>query len=339
MLLHGADTHSIDKLKRNFNLEDLPLDICYRCPENVVRLAKTIVPAITWNTAREDKGNVELLEYNEFYKKLQPDDIVLARKNKDLLSIYRNLVLDRKISVKFKNTELVNSLVKEVTHICKDYITKYNKNLNIERNLYKYLKDNHIPSDKKLRSAQQQALFEQRYKDLIDYAKQDKSKSIIKSNYTIDYLTICIKEFKEKGAYKYEPENSLTEYCDLIESFIKDFREKENTILFKNFLNYLKAFLSGNLYEHVPILSSVHSMKGGEADNIFIFDYPKFPYEFNGQSDEMKQQEVNLKYVALTRAKKNLYLCLTNDPPADKKEDDINLKATEEVKRALAEKY
>ena len=48
--------------------------------------------------------------------------------------------------------------------------------------------------------------------------------------------------------------------------------------------------------------------KVGEGDNVFIYDYPEFPYEFKGMNDEEKQQEKNLLYVAITRAKKNLYL-------------------------------
>ena len=50
-------------------------------------------------------------------------------------------------------------------------------------------------------------------------------------------------------------------------------------------------------------------MKGGEADNVYIFDYPLFPYKMGGNmSEDDEQQERNLKYVAVTRAKKNLYL-------------------------------
>ena len=36
----GADTHSMEHLKERFTLTELPLNICYRCPENVVKLAK-----------------------------------------------------------------------------------------------------------------------------------------------------------------------------------------------------------------------------------------------------------------------------------------------------------
>ena len=121
-------------------------------------------------------------------------------------------------------------------------------------------------------------------------------------------------EYKEEGAFNYpsemesEDDRYLNDYFDIIQSFIEDYKQKNMSILVKNFLTYLNTFLSSSLNDNVPIISTIHSMKGGEADNVFIYDYPNFPYEFKGMSDEEKQQEKNLLYVAITRAKKNLYL-------------------------------
>lgn len=55
-------------------------------------------------------------------------------------------------------------------------------------------------------------------------------------------------------------------------------------------------------------LSTIHSAKGLERDNIFILDYNKLPAFRSNHSDWEREQEKNLTYVALTRAKKNLYL-------------------------------
>src|SRR5699024_4360897 len=105
-----------------------------------------------------------------------------------------------------------------------------------------------------------------------------------------------------------EDDRYLNDYFDIIQSFIEDYKQKNMSILVKNFLTYLNTFLSSSLNDNVPIISTIHSMKGGEADNVFIYGYPNFPYGFKGMSDEEKQQEKNLLYVAITRAKKNLYL-------------------------------
>lgn len=44
----GADAESFDKLKKLPHTVKLPLSICYRCDQNIITLAKTIVPQIEW---------------------------------------------------------------------------------------------------------------------------------------------------------------------------------------------------------------------------------------------------------------------------------------------------
>ncbi len=50
-------------------------------------------------------------------------------------------------------------------------------------------------------------------------------------------------------------------------------------------------------------LSSVHRAKGLEAPRTFILEYSRLGTSFKGASPEEAQQELNLKYVALTRSK------------------------------------
>lgn len=52
-------------------------------------------------------------------------------------------------------------------------------------------------------------------------------------------------------------------------------------------------------------LSSVHRAKGAEAPRVFILDYWRMPSTM-ARTDEAKQQERNLQYVAITRAKSEL---------------------------------
>lgn len=54
--------------------------------------------------------------------------------------------------------------------------------------------------------------------------------------------------------------------------------------------------------------SSVHRSKGIEANRIFILEYYKLGKRRPRHTDEEHQQELNLKYVALTRAKKSLFI-------------------------------
>ena len=54
------------------------------------------------------------------------------------------------------------------------------------------------------------------------------------------------------------------------------------------------------------MLSTVHKAKGLEADNVYIVCPELLPMTFENQQDWELKQEMNLKYVAITRAKKKL---------------------------------
>lgn len=321
----GADTHAIEKLDETFILQHLPLNICYRCPENVVRLAREIVPTIEWNASRTDKGEVKFLDMDDVVKFIQPNDVLIGRKNKDLLKLYRKFVLELKKPVKFRNRELVNNLIHSIEMVIMEYIKLYARGTNIFKPLIEhmtnFIKDTGCTRD--------DDLYEKEYKDyskkLID-ANTGKSNRVSKSNNTIAYLVKCMKEYKEFGEYGLNDDDVLTEYYDVIMDFIEDFKKKSAKILIDDFKLYLQRFLSGSEYDRVPIISSVHSMKGGEADNVYIFDYPLFPYKMGGNmSEDDEQQERNLKYVAVTRAKKNLYLVRCE--PADERFIKANLES------------
>jgi superfamily I DNA/RNA helicase len=71
----------------------------------------------------------------------------------------------------------------------------------------------------------------------------------------------------------------------------------------------LKKIYSYITHEQDPIrLSSIHRAKGLEENRVFIIDYDKLPYWRDEMQDWEEIQELNLKYVAVTRAKKELYL-------------------------------
>lgn len=335
----GADTHSIDNIKFNFALSELPLNICYRCPKNVIKMTKDIVPSIEWNKDREDEGIVEYVNHNDFEDKVEPKDVIIGRKNKDLVKIYRRFAIEKKRSVKFRNQDLVNTIITEIESAVREYIRRYNRGLNIDKKVVTHLKQFRLENN--IDDEESSLLYRNEKENYVRQCILDnlEGKKISKSNQNINYLLECMKEYKEDGAYNYPPkeiENAvdvyINDYFDIIVSFIEDYKKKNMSILVKNFLTYLTTFLSSTLNDNVPIISSIHSMKGGEADNVFIYDYPEFPYEFKGMSDEEKQQEKNLQYVAITRAKKNLYLVGLSE-----KDDNGNI-AEDNVKKNSAVK-
>jgi superfamily I DNA/RNA helicase len=54
-------------------------------------------------------------------------------------------------------------------------------------------------------------------------------------------------------------------------------------------------------------LSTVHKAKGLEANQVFIINPQELPLYWRGQKSWQKEQEMNLKYVALTRARETLF--------------------------------
>jgi superfamily I DNA/RNA helicase len=58
--------------------------------------------------------------------------------------------------------------------------------------------------------------------------------------------------------------------------------------------------------ENAVMLSTAHKSKGLEANRVLILLPNKLPLTWQNQLDWQLKQELNLKYVALTRARKEL---------------------------------
>ncbi len=71
-------------------------------------------------------------------------------------------------------------------------------------------------------------------------------------------------------------------------------------------LKKIRAYISSN--DNPIKLSTIHRAKGLEENRIFILNYNELPLNRTDQKDWEKEQELNLKYVAVTRAKKELFL-------------------------------
>ena len=115
----GADCHSIENIQRQFKTTELPLNICYRCPKKVIELAKEYVPDIE---AAPDaiEGEIHSIPNEKICDYVQPKDMVIARKNKDLAEVFLSIVLAGK-PVYIKDKEMVDSTIKSIKKIgCKN---------------------------------------------------------------------------------------------------------------------------------------------------------------------------------------------------------------------------
>ena len=71
----GADINSYNTLKNLPNTKELPLSICYRCDQSIVRLAQTIVPYIE----ARDGAPEGVVEQNDTVMNIKNGDMVLCR--------------------------------------------------------------------------------------------------------------------------------------------------------------------------------------------------------------------------------------------------------------------
>lgn len=85
----GADFESFNRMKNLVpNVVELPLAVCYRCAKNIVEKAKTIIPHIESNPAKEDG----IVRYNGKFSEIQNGDWVLCRNTKPLIMAFIELL-------------------------------------------------------------------------------------------------------------------------------------------------------------------------------------------------------------------------------------------------------
>jgi hypothetical protein len=130
-------------------------------------------------------------------------------------------------------------------------------------------------------------------KTLLAYLEEEKQKciNIIKEQRKCD-------DAMAKNAAKYI---NLEDRCKCIENICM-YSIKDTTQL-KTYIN--KIFSDENI-ENAVMLSTAHKSKGLEANRVMILLPNKLPLKYPHQQRWQEVQEMNLKYVALTRARKEL---------------------------------
>lgn len=99
----------------------------------------------------------------------------------------------------------------------------------------------------------------------------------------------------------------LNEKIKLLTLLLTKSSNSHNTI--REVIDNLKVFFSKNS-DAIRIMS-IHKSKGLESQNVFILDYSELPYKRTTHKSWESEQEMNLKYVAITRSLQNLYLVKT----------------------------
>ena len=130
-------------------------------------------------------------------------------------------------------------------------------------------------------------------KTLLAYLEEEKQKciNIIKEQRKCDDSTA-------KNATKYL---NLEDRCKCIENICM-YSIKDTTQL----KSYINRIFSDENIENAVVLSTAHKSKGLEANRVMILLPNKLPLKYPNQQRWQEIQEMNLKYVALTRARKEL---------------------------------
>lgn len=89
----GADPQSMARLKAEWNMIELPLDVSYRCAASIVAAAQKIVGDETIKARDDaDTGSVETSTLDKLTEQAQEDDMILCRINAPLVGIALRLL-------------------------------------------------------------------------------------------------------------------------------------------------------------------------------------------------------------------------------------------------------
>lgn len=251
----GANADAMQTFKEQFKLKELPLSISYRCPKEVVELAKEIVPDIECSDNAIKGAVVEYGEYEtSFMNPFKPKTLVVCRNNAPL--------------------------VKCALHL-----------LSIGKSCY--ILDSTIPNNVR------KVLSEIKPSSLGDLTRR-----------LDDYENYKIKSIKDQDPYG--AISFIKDQCDTVRYFL----DMENIQHLDDIEDFLDEFDKRD--ENAVMLTSVHKAKGLEADRVILLDRHLIPSK-HAKKSWQRNQEDNLLYVAITRAKKELILVTT---PKDKEDDD-----------------
>ncbi len=166
-------------------------------------------------------------------------------------------------------------------------------------------------------------LLNQTLYDSIDSGKELEFKKIIEDIKSVKdnmSLTELVTYVLEKSGMKAELENENTleaevrlENLEEFKSITKNFEEDRGIVSLEEFL--MELSLVADIEEHknntdVVTLMTVHSAKGLEFDNVFVIGLEEgiFPHANSIDDFNQLEEERRLCYVAITRARKKLWL-------------------------------
>lgn len=242
----GADSSSLDRLKRELQADELPLNVTYRCGHHIVKEAQRLVPDIQAAPSNE-LGAVLSASFDEMMGKVSPGDFVLSRLNAPLVSITLKL-LSRKVRARMAGRDLGTGVLAIIRKMkCQEYD-------GVEKLLVKI--------------------------------QEWEAKTVTK------YVSVGRPELADRVK---DQVGMIYALADGIE--VEDNRDLQVRDLIDT-CNYLFEEPGDDSKSHV-ICSSIHKAKGLETDRVYLLQESLY-------RRGVSQEEQNLEYVGITRAKQQL---------------------------------
>lgn len=269
----GANAQSYMLIKKLFSpIKEFELPINYRCARSHLDLVNKlhhigIKPCDTAPT-----GNIRTIGKQACIDLAEAGDYIVGRKNKWLFPIILELIKKGK-PVYIKDDTLVKDIEKIIDKSSFDSIVDLERYIiNKQKRLKKKIEENSNKAKE---------------------TNEEETQVNPEDNVTIEKQT--------------EDKSGQLETLSILQMLLAAFKENYTTHSKSQFLKYVKSILNTTSSNECIMVSSIHCVKGLEAQNVFVLNEGKTVIDGTMSSDQ-KQQEFNLSYVSLTRAKENLYL-------------------------------
>lgn len=245
----GALSNSMDEMKKQFSMLELPLSVCYRCPTSVIEIAQKLVPHIQ---ARAGAPRGEVIHYADWKNSGKPDADLYPPNDPELFPP-GTMVICR------NNAPLFKAVMRHVRA--------------------------RTPCQVRSNALDGLAAFVRKFKTT------DKPLFIERVTAWLEKETLAA---EAKGMqWKMAAVADKAGTALALASVLPDIGAVLDCI------RNLKESRSG------PIFSTVHKAKGLEADHVYFLRPDLVPGWWITQ-EEALQQEYNIRYVAVTRARETL---------------------------------
>jgi superfamily I DNA/RNA helicase len=293
---NGADTQSVKRIIKETEAETLPLTICYRCPKSHIERAQAIVPEIEPAPGAEEGIFTARLEEN-LPELVREGDLILSRRSDPLITWCTRLIQNR-ISAYVRGADLSSKVKDDIREVKKALQKKGTTRTGTGA----------IANKTSGRGANGEGrggteTAEGMRSGIVGTASVPEG---VRENEEETFQEVFLRELEASGLRRRKKmikegkdRKRITQLGDrikaiksVVESFpvesIEDVFERVNQIFQET--------------DRSVELSTVHKAKGREASRVFLLRPEDMPLRFGGEEPWEMEQEMNLKYVALTRA-------------------------------------